>query len=129
MCLFTHSEIYEDINSVMHTFVIHALHYLSSVFLEGPLWRGIISVSSFTLAVILKCRNNQSHHVNTTCMPYDCSAALCIFWCIMKTGLNMRTRYKDYRKTWLTYALVSNNMTTRYNDYWKILLPDNKNYQ
>ena len=38
-----------------------------------------MTVSLFTLAEILKCLNDQAHHVNTTCMPYGWSAALRIF--------------------------------------------------
>ena len=36
------------------------------------------SVSLSTFAEILKCMNDQAQDVNTTCMPYGCSAALCI---------------------------------------------------
>ena len=39
---------------------------------------GMMSVSLFTLTEILKSENDQAHHENTTCMPYGCSAALCI---------------------------------------------------
>ena len=57
------------VDSGMHSFGIHALHYLISVFLSWPLRNGIISVSLLTLTEILKCMNDQAHHVNTMCMP------------------------------------------------------------
>ena len=60
MCLFTHYE-------------------MKTMTLEESLWNSIMSVILLILAEILKCMRAQTHRLNTTCMLYDCNAALCIF--------------------------------------------------